>query len=149
MSDWGSTKRDLNRGFRFGLGWWLIVIVIVLAISAGIWALNVAASGPKGQGDAIIQKNSAANWVAAQARFEQDYQDILATDQKIVAAHTALQTNPTDPTLQTNYSGLTSYCLSKVAGYNADARSYLSEDFRASDLPAQIDPTLSTTDCKE
>ena len=42
-----------------------------------------------------------------------------------------------------------SYCLSKAAGYNADARSYLSEDFRAADLPAQIDPNLSTTDCKE
>lgn len=129
--------------------WWLLIVVIVAVVSAGAWGITVAASGPKGQGDAIIQKNSAQNWVAAQARFEQDYQDIIATDQKIVAAHTALQGAPADRTLQTNYSGLTSYCLSKVAGYNADARSYLSEDFRAADLPAQIDPNLSTTDCKE
>jgi hypothetical protein len=147
--DWRSIRRDVDRGGRLGLKWWVIIVVVALAIGAGIWALTVAVSGPKGQGDAIIQKNSAANWVAAQARFEQDYQDILATDQKIVAAHTALQAAPADRTLQTNYSGLTSYCLSKVAGYNADARSYLSEDFRASDLPDQIDPTLSTTDCKE
>jgi hypothetical protein len=146
---WRETRRDINRGARFGLGWWLILVLVALAVSAGIWALTVASSGPKGQGDALVQKNSAANWTAAQARFEQDYQDILATDQKIGAAHTALQVDPTDPTLQTNYTGLTSYCLSKVAGYNADARSYLSEDFRADDLPAQIDTTLSTTDCKE
>lgn len=149
MSGWRDAKRDINRGARFGIGWWLILVAVALAVAAAIWGVTVATSGVRGQGDAIVQKNSAANWVAAQARFEQDYQDILATDQKIVAAHTALQADPTDRTLQTNYSGLTSYCLSKAAGYNADARSYLSQDFRAADLPAQIDPNLSATDCKE
>lgn len=149
MSDWKEERRELNRFGRFSLGWALLIVAVVLLAGAAVWGITVAVSGPKGQGDAEIKKNSAENWVAAQAQFERDYQDILATDQKITNAYTALQANPDDKTLQTNYAGLTSYCLSKVAGYNADARSFLSEDFRSADLPAEIKTTNSTTDCKE
>lgn len=149
MSSWNEDRKSINRGGRFTLVWVLVIILFISLIGVAFWAFNVGSSGVRGQGDALVQKNSAENWTAAQARFEQDYQDIVATDQKITNAWSALQFDPTDKTLQTNYSGLTSYCLSKVARYNADARSYLSEDFRSVDLPAEIPTSNIATDCKE
>jgi len=146
---WREDRKALNRGMRWGLLWTIIIIVVVAIIGAIIWGINVAASGPKGVGDGIIQKNSAENWIAAQAKFEAQYADIVATDTKIELAKANLDTDPSDKTLQTQYTGLVSYCLSVAAEYNADARSYLSEEFRAADLPSQIDSTNPSTNCKE
>ena len=36
-----------------------------------------------------------------------------------------------------------------VADYNAKARNYLAAEFRAADLPAQIDSLNPNTDCQE
>jgi hypothetical protein len=146
---WRDERRELNRVGRWGIGWWIVIVVVGLLISGAVWGLTVALSGPRGQGDAIIEKNSAENWVAAQAGFERDYQEILTTDLKITNAYQAWQADTEDKTLQTNYEGLKSYCLSKVSSYNADARSFLSQDFRSADLPSEIPLTNSTTDCKE
>jgi cytoskeletal protein RodZ len=148
-NEWREVRKDVNRSGRFLVLWIIVGVVVAGAIGVAIWGFNVGTSGVKGQGDAVIQKNSAENWVAAQAGFEADYQDILSSDLKIVNAYQALQATPDDKTAQTNYNGLKSYCLSVVAKYNADARSYLSEDFRAADLPSEIDTNNSTTDCKE
>ena len=148
-NEWRDARRDANRVGKFSLGWVLLIILVVVAVSAAIWGITVAVSGVKGQGDAVIEKNSADNWIAAQAEFERGYQDILSTDQKIMLAYNNLQTAPDDNTLRTNYTGLQSYCLSAVAEYNANARSYLSEDFRAADLPDIISTTNPATDCKE
>jgi hypothetical protein len=147
-----TTRRNLRQdesGKAAAILLGILAVVLIIAIPIGFWAFNVATSEIKGQGDAVIEKNSAENWTAAQAGFEQDYQDILSSDLKIMNAFEALQATPDDKTAQTNYTGLKSYCLSAVAKYNADARSYLSEDFRAADLPAEIDTRNSTTDCKE
>lgn len=150
MNDyWKEDRRVLNRAGRFGLGWVLVVVLFVTIISVGGWGLTVLLSGPKGRGDAIIEKNSANNWVKAQKEFNDRYQDILATDLKIDAAKDALKGHANDTVLQTNYNGLVNYCLSAVGEYNSLARSYLAADFRDADLPSQIDPTNSTTDCKE
>jgi len=149
MSDYRDARREANKFAVWGIGWWLIVIVILLVLSVAGWGISVAVSGIQGQGDAIKQKNSAENWTAAQAGFEQSYQDIISTDQKIVLAYEQVQAFPEDKTVFQTYTGLQSYCLSAVAEYNADARSYLLEDFRASDLPQEIDTNNSTTDCKE
>lgn len=146
-------RREANRWFGLTVGWWIIIIAVVLAVTAGIWGLQVATSGMKGQGDAQIQKNSSENWTKAQARFEQNYAEIKATDVKITNAYQLWKADPKDRTLQQTYAGLKSYCLSVVADYNADARSYLSEDFRAADLPKQIETEGQfadpATDCKE
>lgn len=149
MSDWRDERRELNRFGRFGLAWWLVIVLVIVVIGAVLWGVRVATSGVRGQGDAIIQKNSASNWTAAQARFEQNYQEVVTSDQKIQNAYDTLQTDPSDATLRTNYDGLKSYCLSVVADYNADARSYLAEDFRAADLPSEISNIDQNTDCKE
>jgi type II secretory pathway pseudopilin PulG len=146
-------RREANKWFGLGLGWWVLIVILAITLTAGIWGLQVATSRVKGQGDAQIQKNSAENWIKAQARFEKNYAEIKATDGKITNAYKVWQDDPTDKTAKQTYTGLQSYCLSVVAAYNADARSYLTEDFRSADLPDQIQtegPSANkATDCKE
>lgn len=129
---------------------WVVVTVLILAaISAGVWGIRVATAPVVGVGDAHITKYSAENWTKAQARFEGLYAEIVATDQKISVAKSALDASPNDRTAKDNYYGTQTVCLSFVADYNAEARSYLAEDFRAADLPEQISGFDKTTDCKE
>lgn len=128
---------------------WVVVAVVVLLIAPVAWGIRVATSEVRGQGDAVATKNSAENWTEAQARFEGYWADIQASDRQIAIAREALDASPKDRTAEENYYGLRTYCEGLVADYNADARSYLSEDFRAADLPSQIDPTNPLTDCKE
>jgi hypothetical protein len=146
--DWREAKRDANRVGRFGIGWLVIVVLVIAALSAAGWGLSVALSAPKGQGEAYAQKNSAANWTAAQARFEDLYQEVLATDRKITVAADALALDPTDKTAQANHSGTVNYCIGVVGDYNAEARKYLAGDFKAADLPTEISNTNTETDCK-
>lgn len=128
---------------------WLIVTVIILALSGvGVWVFRVLTSEIKGQGDAIIQRNSAENWTAAQARFEDMYAEVVATDRKVTAAWEAYQADAENLTAKQTYYGTQNVCYSMVADYNAEARKFLSEDFRSADLPAQIDEFDTATDCK-
>lgn len=141
--------RDERREVR-SVGWyflrWTIAIIIAgLVIGGGMWALNVATSATRGQGDGIVQRNSADNWIDAQARFEENHAEYESTLVRIDNSYAAWQTKPDDRTLQQTYEGTKSYCLTLVADYNADARNFLREDFRASDLPDQISPET----CKE
>lgn len=144
-----SEFKEANRGIRWGIGWWLILIVIFALVGAALWGISVAVSGPKGVGDAVIKKNSSENWTAAQAKFEDMYADIVASDRKIDVAAATLATDPEDKTFQQTYAGIQTYCLSVVGDYNAEARKYLAEEFRSADLPAEIDNYDPTTDCKE
>lgn len=129
---------------------WLSIATVVglIALSWAGFALTVALSGPKGVGNAIIQKNSAENWTKAQAGFEDKYQAIIAADRKIAVNTAALAADPKNPTLQTNVTGVTNICVSAVADYNAASRKFLLEDFKSADLPYQIDSTDPATDCK-
>lgn len=138
--DWREFKRDANRGIRWGIGWWIVIIVIALGLGAAIWGITVATSTVRGQGDGIIKRESAENWVDAQMRFEENYADYESTLVRIETAHTAWQNKPDNLTLEQTYLGTVGYCLELVADYNADARNFLREDFRASDLPASLDP---------
>lgn len=134
-------------GWRFGVGI-LVVLLVIALISIGVWGFKVVTSDVKGQGDATVQKNSANNRIAAQARFEDLYADIKATDAKLDAARDKAEANPKSQVAQTEFTGLQNYCLDVVADYNAEARKYLAEQFRAIDLPAQIDTQVPETDCK-
>jgi hypothetical protein len=124
-----------------------IIVALVLIIWGG-FALKVALSGPKGVGDAIIKKNSAENWTAAQGRFEKLYAGIQSADQKTELAAARLATNPTDLTLQQTHAGVQSGCITLVADYNAESRKFLSEEFKSTDLPYQINTTSPKFDCK-
>ena len=130
-------------------------IALVLAILVGItligwagWAISVAVSGPKGQGDAIKTKNSAENWTRAQAKFEELHQGIQSADKKTELAAERLKASPNDVTLQQQHAGVQSGCIGLVAEYNAESRKFLSEDFKSIDLPYQIDTTAPAFDCK-
>jgi hypothetical protein len=137
-------RREANRFAMWGIGWWIIVILVALAIGAGIWGLTVALSGVKGQGDGVIQKNSSQNWLDAQARFEENYQEYESTLVRIDVFHEAHLADPDDAIAKTNWLGSISHCTDVVADYNADARNFLREDFRASDLPESLDPDACT-----
>lgn len=147
--EWRDTRRDLNRGAWYVIRWWLLIVVIALIIGAGIWLLTVALSGPKGQGDGIIQKNSSENWIEKQAFFEDAYANIVAADKSVTIAFEALQGDPEDRVLKTNYTGAQQVCVNMVADYNAEARKFLAEEWRSADLPQQISNIDPDTDCKE
>jgi hypothetical protein len=124
------------------------IILGIMLIGWIIWGIGVAVSAPKGVGDAYKQKNSSANWTAAQARFENQYQAVISADRKIALAAEAKAAKPDDLTLRQTYSGIVSGCISAVADYNAESRKYLAADFKSADLPYQIDDTDPATDCK-
>lgn len=138
-----------NMWMGFFTKWWVILIIVVCGFAIGVWTFNVATSGVKGQGDAQIEKNSAENWVQAQADFHKYYEGILADDRKIDDAAAQLKSNPDDQVIQTNLTGLKNHCQDLVATYNTKAQSFLAKDFRDAGLPAQIDLNNSSTNCKE
>lgn len=145
MTGWyDDERREVRRYGWYALRWWLAAIVAVIVIGGGIWALNVATSGVRGQGDGIVQRNSADNWLDAQARFEENFADYKSTLTRIDVFHAQSIADPTDVVAKTNWLGSISYCTEVVADYNADARNFLREDFRAADLPDQIDPNTCT-----
>jgi hypothetical protein len=122
-------------------------VVGIALLSWGIWAISVAVSGPKGQGDAIKIKNSASNLIEQQAKFEELYQGIQSADKKTELAAERLAVKPDDLTLQQQHAGVQSGCISLVAEYDALSRKFLAEDFKAIDLPATV-PTTAAFDCK-
>jgi hypothetical protein len=128
------------------------ITVLAVVVAVAIWWIaygsKVASSGIIGQGDAIIQKNSAENWTKAQAEFEELYAGIEAADRNIVVAYEAYDRDPSQFN-ETNYTGAQMTCQDLIGQYNAKARTFLAADFKAADLPDQIDQSLSTTDCKE
>lgn len=130
------------------IGLVIAAVIGIALISAAIWGIGVAFSPVKGQGEAYKTKNSSENWTKAQGKFEDLYADIQAADKKAKLATDALAANPTDLTLQQTHSGLVSGCLNLIADYNAESRKYLAADFKAADLPHQIDETDRSTDCK-
>lgn len=141
---------DSETRWMGGIAKWVIAaVVLVLLIGGGIWALKVATAPVKGRGDAFTTKESGSNRISAQERFEDLYQEILATDRKIDQAAAKVEANPDSNVAQTEYTGLVNYCLDVVADYNAEARKYTSEDFRSADLPEEISNTNPETDCEE
>lgn len=151
MTKWydSDNPSTVVRGGTWRAMLWVVgVVVFVLLLGAALWGLGVISSPFKGAGDAFKQKQSASNRISAQARFEDLYADIKATDAKLGPAKQALKQNPDSQIKQTEFTGLQNYCLDVVADYNAEARKYLSMDWKAIDLPDQIDTTSPSTDCK-
>jgi hypothetical protein len=136
------------RGLGARLGIWIVVALVFFAVIGGAaWGVKVALSDTKGRGDSVRIKNSAPNRIAAQERFEQLYAEIQRSDASLdVLAPAAKAGGQAE---RTQFTGAVTYCLSVVADYNAEARKYRSQDFRAIDLPAQIDTTNPAFDCKE
>jgi hypothetical protein len=146
-------SEDPSRLARSG-GWRLGVIIVVVIvffslISAALWAAGVGFAGIQGKGEAHKQKESANNRIAAQERFQDLYNEILAADKRIDVYADALKRTPDSVIAQTNLTGAITYCTGVVADYDAAARKYTQKDFRDYDLPEKIDPADPATDCKE
>lgn len=141
-------RTTMSATFRI---WLVVVLVVVLGglLSAGIWYFKVGTSDIRGAGNAEIIKNEAGNRIRAQEGFEKYFQAILAADQTINLTAESLKTDPGNPKLMTELMGQKQACMITVGQYNAKARSFSQADFRAADLPFEIDNTNPQTDCKE
>lgn len=140
---------DTRHGFWYAAKWVIAIVLLVVVITAGLWALGVVSAPWKGKGDAYKTKESGTNRIAAQERFETMYADVIASDQRLDILHLARQAAPDSVIAQSNYTGAVAYCIDVRNSYNAEARKYTAEQFRASDLPAKLDPADPATDCKE
>jgi hypothetical protein len=140
-----ATIWGISRGWFIGI----VIIALVMMTSAGLWALGVFTSDIKGQGDAEKIKNSASNRIRSQEGFEDLFQEIIAADKNINISAEALELDPNDLRSKVELPGQKQYCNDLVGQYNAKARKFSQEEFRAADLPAQIDETYAQTDCKE
>lgn len=122
----------------------LAAIILVTLIVWGSWAISVAVSGPKGQGEAVKINNSAENWTAKQEKFEKLYAAVQ-TNEELVAMHTErVAADPSDKTAAQMLAGVKSECVASVNAYNAESRKVLSQDWKSPDLPHK----LTTADCK-
>ena len=128
--------------------WVVAVVVFIVLISSALWAFGVFSSPIKGAGDAFKQQQSSTNRIVSQQRFEDLYQEVEAADRKLGPAKAALKADPDSQIKQTEFTGLQNYCIDVVADYNAEARKYLSSEWRAIDLPQKIDSFNTATDCK-
>ncbi len=149
MSDWKKFDDETRQGFWYGWKWIAASILAIVVIIAGLWGLGVIAAPWQGKGEAYKQKESGTNRIAAQERFETMYADVLASDQRLDILAQAKKDSPDSVVAVSNYTGAVAYCIQIRNDYNAEARKYTAEQFRASDLPAKLSPTDPTTDCKE
>ncbi|URP22268.1 membrane protein [Microbacterium phage Big4] len=138
--DFREVSHETGQFLGLGIKIWVILVIVALALGAGIWGLTVATSGIKGQGDGIIENNSSENWIKQQAKFEELHAEYESTLVRIDQFKTIADANPNDAIAQTNYNGQISHCTDVVADYNAATRSFLSEDWKSIDLPATLDP---------
>lgn len=144
MSNWydnpNADKVTRSAGWRIML--WIFVFAVFFALLGWfLWGIGVIGAPVKGAGDAFKQKESASNRIVQQAEFEDlkaEYDDTLA---KIPVAKKALKQNPDSQIKNTEYTGLVNQCISVAGDYNAESRKYLAADFKAIDLPAQLDRT--------
>ena len=141
------------RGASWRLG--LIIIGVVAffgLLGAGIWYLKVQTSGIKGAGDATVQINSGVNRINSQEWFHGQYAQIQAADRQLdeLAANVKRFAGKADEAFWvTNYTGVKNRCAEMVAVYNAEAQKVSRQQWRDPNLPAQIDTSSPTTDCKE
>ena len=137
-------RREVRSAGWYILRWVIALIVAAVVLSAGLWVLSVTTSGARGQGEGIKQRNSAENWLDAQARFEENFAEYESTLVRIAQFHSVHLADTSDAVAKTNWLGSISHCTDVVADYNADARNFLREDFLASDLPDRIEPRTCT-----
>lgn len=134
-------------------GWIILLVIVLLAGLTGIvlWLFGVWSSDIKGQGDAVKIKNEASNRIRAQEGFETLYRDIQAADRFVVITSETLKstTGPDSSRLRVELNGQRQYCTQLVSQYNAKARKFTQQDFRAADLPPVIDDSDIKTDCNE
>lgn len=123
----------------------LAVIIAITLIGWAGWAISVAVSGPKGQGDAVKINNSAENWTEKQQKFEKLYAAVQ-TNEELVDLHTdRAAADPGDKTAAQMLAGVKSECIASVNAYNAESRKVLSKDWKSPDLPHELNTNRCTS----
>ncbi len=158
--------QENDRPTRKGVVWAVVIMfALVVVLPLGLWLGGVYASPVVGKANAYRDKHGATNWTQAQAAFERDWASILKLDKQTSAAADDLdlynKMYPVNPNagpgnaveeqranLAVDYKGARQQCQNAVADYNAAARTYTLRDFRAADLPQQIDDNDPAFDCK-
>lgn len=156
IDPWDERERRFDehpvRAGTVGIGvialWTFAAIVAAGVISVILWSFGVFTSGIKGAGDAQVTKNSAVNMIRQQEGFEQLYQDIKVADRNLTITSIRASAHPTDDKIATEQAGQQMYCNGLVGDYNAKARKFTAQDFRAADLPKEINQDNTQTDCK-
>ena len=116
----------------------LAVILLIALLWWAIWAISVATSGFKGQGDAVKINNSAENWTERQQKFEK-LNAAVETNKQLVTMHAArVAADPADKTAAQMLAGVQSECIASVEAYNAESRKVLSKDWKSPDLPYEL-----------
>lgn len=139
---------------------WVIGAVVFFlllgwTLSAAVLGINVATAGIVGKANVHIQNQSAGNRIVQQAGFETAWADVRKYDQQVKDAAVALadwdkaNVGKADNAVGTLaaqrmylasvVTGLKQQCQTTVENYNADARKTLAMDWRAADLPSQIE----------
>ena len=138
--------------------WYSILsVVVTIGLIVGGWLLTVALSGPVGKGNAIIQKNSAGNFIEQQAQFHTNFETVrsLTTRERTAqaqldaynSANPNIGQNGYDPRVQvqanyvTTVQGLQQECNIATADYNAKTETFVAQDFRDADLPFKMQAT--------
>jgi hypothetical protein len=116
----------------------ILVILGVIVISAGGWALKVALSGAVGQGNSIITKNDSTNRISQNSVFYDLKTDYDATVAKIPVYAQAAKGG--DVTAKTNLVGLRSHCITVTGEYAAQSGKFVARDFKDTGLPESLDP---------
>jgi Rieske Fe-S protein len=125
------------------IGYTVLAVIVVGIISAALWGAGVLFAGPKGQGEAYKQKESAVNRIEKQEMFVQLNEDFQGFIAKIEVAKQAYQRDPSDVN-STNLTGVTQICIDTAQQYNAESQKYTSRDFKSAGLPYRLDPA----DCR-
>ena len=140
--------RVARSGYLRIVGYVVLTLVIVGILGGVAWGIKVAVSGTKGAGDVTRRNNGVDNRVYSQQHFEDLYAAVTGEDQQLDQAAADVKAHPGDDFYATNLTGITQECIRDRAQYNADANKVLLRDWLTPDLPHQLDPSSSATDCK-
>lgn len=131
---------------------WIIASVLLIgALSIGLWAFGVFTSNIKGAGEAIKIKNAAVNRIQKQENFVQENEDYTGYLIKIKIAKQALAVLPANATseerqvAQANVTGVQQQCVDTAQQYDADSQKYTARDFKSAGLPYRLDPERCMT----
>lgn len=138
----------MREGTKVGLAGAAVVVVLV-GVPVGVYALRVATSDVKGRGDVVIKRNDANNRIFQQGHFRDLYEQIQAADQNITTYKLIYDGAKNDRTARDNYVGTVAGCRNLVATYNADAQKVLGAKYLDGDLPTRIGTADPSLDCKE
>lgn len=151
-AEWREFDAESRRaGVRVVL-WVLVAVLVVGAISAGVWGFRVATANVRGQGNVALKTKGNADYrMAAYDHFYRLCGQIQATEDRIGLAQQQVKLAPNvgrKRQLQANVLALQNVRVELIRQYNADAsEGHTRGQFRASDLPYSINVNQEHTTC--